>query len=78
MNTIQASKEPLSLLSVIIPAMDEAGCIASTVEHLHLTLKLRSIPHQIVVVDDHSTDSTWQILQEMACLLYTSPSPRDS
>ena len=66
MNTTQASKAPLSLLSVVIPAMDEAGCIASTVEHLHLTLKLKSIPHQIVVVDDHSSDSTWQILQEMA------------
>ena len=66
MKTNQASKEPLSLLSVVIPAMDEAGCIASTVEHLHLTLKLKSIPHQIVVVDDHSTDSTWDILQEIA------------
>lgn len=66
MNTTQASKTPLSLLSVVIPAMDEAGCIASTVEHLHLTLKLKSIPHQIVVVDDHSKDSTWDILQEIA------------
>ena len=66
MNATKASKAPLSLLSVVIPAMDEAGCIASTVEHLHLTLKLKSIPHQIVVVDDHSSDSTWAILQDMA------------
>ncbi|MGB1813884.1 MAG: glycosyltransferase family 2 protein [Rubripirellula sp.] len=66
MSTTKASKEPLSLLSVVIPAMDEAECIASTVEHLHLTLKLKSIPHEIVVVDDHSSDSTWEILQEMA------------
>ncbi len=57
---------PLSLLSVIIPAMDEAGCITSTVEHLHLTLNLKQIPHQIIVVDDHSTDATWDILQELA------------
>ena len=66
MNTTQATTKPLTLLSVIIPAMDEAGCIASTVEHLHLTLKLRSIPHEIVVVDDHSTDSTWDILTGIA------------
>jgi dolichol-phosphate mannosyltransferase len=54
----------LSLLSVIIPARDEAGCIASTVEHLFVELRLRNVPHEIVVVDDGSTDGTWKTLQE--------------
>jgi len=53
----------LTLLSVVIPARDEEGCIASTIEHLHLELSLHGVPHEIVVVDDGSTDSTWQILQ---------------
>jgi dolichol-phosphate mannosyltransferase len=52
----------LKLLSVVIPARDEEGCIASTIEHLHLELSLRSVPHEIVVVDDGYTDCTWQIL----------------
>jgi dolichol-phosphate mannosyltransferase len=26
---------PLKLLSVVIPARDEEGCIASTINHLH-------------------------------------------
>jgi dolichol-phosphate mannosyltransferase len=26
---------PLTLLSVVIPARDEEGCIASTINHLH-------------------------------------------
>ena len=43
---------PLTLLSVVIPARDEEGCIASTIEHLHLELSLRGLPHEIVVVDD--------------------------
>lgn len=60
------SKPPLSLLSVVVPAMNEAECIASTVEHLHLALDLKQIPHEIVVVDDHSSDGTWKILQELA------------
>ena len=57
---------PLQLLSVVIPARDEEGCIASTVQHLHIELKLRDVPHEIIVVDDGSSDRTWQILQEEA------------
>jgi dolichol-phosphate mannosyltransferase len=54
---------PLNLLSVVIPARDEEGCIASTIEHLHLELRLHDVPHEIVVVDDGSTDNTWRILE---------------
>ena len=56
---------PLRLLSVVIPARDEEGCIASTVEHLHIELRLQNVPHEIVVVDDGSTDRTWEILQKV-------------
>jgi cellulose synthase/poly-beta-1,6-N-acetylglucosamine synthase-like glycosyltransferase len=55
----ESNSEPLRLLSVVIPAHNEEGCICSTVEHLHLELRLHDIPHEIVVVDDASTDSTW-------------------
>ena len=55
---------PLSLLSIIIPARDEEGCVASTVEHLFVELRLRNVPHEIVVVDDGSTDGTWRVLEE--------------
>ncbi len=61
----QGTDSGLKLLSVVIPAMNEAGCIASTVEHLHLELDLARVPHEIVVVDDGSTDDTWKILQDI-------------
>lgn len=61
---IASGKNRLNLLSVVIPARDEEGCIASTVEHLHLELDLRGVPHEIVVVDDGSCDQTWAILLE--------------
>jgi dolichol-phosphate mannosyltransferase len=57
---------PLHKLSVVIPARDEEGCIVSTVEHLHLELQINDVPHEIVVVDDGSTDSTWRLLTETA------------
>ena len=57
---------PLERLSVVIPARDEEGCIASTVEHLHVELALRKVPHEIIVVDDGSGDRTWEILCALA------------
>jgi dolichol-phosphate mannosyltransferase len=53
---------PVQMLTVVIPARNEGACIASTVEHLHLELKLRDVPHEIIVVDDGSTDDTWTVL----------------
>src|SRR5437867_6173170 len=69
-----AGKAPLQLLSVVIPARDEEGCIASTVEHLHIELRLNKVPHEIIVVDDGSTDRTWEILQDL-CTRITTLSP---
>ena len=56
---------PITRLSVVIPARDEEGCIASTVEDLYRELRAHSVPHEIVVVDDGSRDRTWQILEEL-------------
>ena len=56
---------PLTLLSVVIPARNEEDALPATVEHLHLELRLNGIRHEIVVVDDGSTDGTWAVLERL-------------
>ena len=63
--------DQLTLLSIVIPCRDEEGCIASTVEHLYIELQLHHVPHEIVAVDDGSTDATWSILQSLAARIPT-------
>ena len=65
MSNSTAAAPELKLLSVVIPARDEEDCIASTVEHLHVELRLQDVPHEIVVVDDGSTDATWTMLESL-------------
>ena len=64
--TLDPDLKKLTLLSIVIPARDEEACIASTVEHLHVELRLRAVPHEIIVVDDKSTDGTWEVLTRLA------------
>jgi dolichol-phosphate mannosyltransferase len=64
-NVARSDAPPLKLLSIVIPARDEEGCIASTVEHLYVELNIQGVPHEIVVVDDGSSDSTWRKLMEL-------------
>jgi len=55
----------LSLLSVVIPARDEEACLSATLKHLSVELRLKNVPHEFVVVDDGSTDRTWEVLQSL-------------
>jgi dolichol-phosphate mannosyltransferase len=63
---LPSSVTPLSLLSIVIPAHNEQDAIAATVEHLHLELVLHDVPHEIIVVDDGSTDGSWELLTELS------------
>lgn len=54
--------EQESVLSIVIPAHNEEGCIASTVEALYAKLSEEKIAHEILVINDNSKDTTEAIL----------------
>ncbi len=51
------------LISVIIPAYNGGKYISETIE----SIQNQDFPHEIIVVDDISTDNTVQIAREMDC-----------
>lgn len=52
-------------LSLIIPAHNEEGCIAETVVKFNQKLREAKIQHEILVINDGSTDSTERILKHL-------------
>lgn len=52
-------------LSVVIPAHNEEGSISETVLAFHEQLKIEKIDHEILVVNDNSSDGTEKILKDL-------------
>jgi dolichol-phosphate mannosyltransferase len=58
-------------LSVVIPAYNEEGNIGETIEALYKILIKYQIDHEILVVNDNSTDSTLLILEQLSAEIPT-------
>lgn len=52
-------------LSIVIPAHNEEGCIEATLRDLNAALRAENIAHEILVINDGSSDRTEQILQAL-------------
>jgi dolichol-phosphate mannosyltransferase len=63
-------------LSVVIPAHNEEGSIEKNVRIIHDALVTRNIEHEILVVNDHSSDATESILkmlqEELPSMIYVN------
>ena len=53
------------MLSVVIPAHNEEDSVGATVAAIYAKLHSEKINHEILVVNDHSTDKTGEILKTM-------------
>ena len=54
-----------NMLSVVIPVHNEENSIASCIENIHLRLECDNISHEILVVMDHCTDGTANVLSAL-------------
>lgn len=63
---INRSTASSDLLSIVIPAYNEEGCIVDTVSFIAETLTIEKINYEILVVNDNSRDSTEKILKELS------------
>ncbi|HEY3756009.1 MAG TPA: glycosyltransferase family 2 protein [Opitutaceae bacterium] len=57
---------PLRLYSVVIPARDERESLPPTVRAISQEFRARKIPHEIVIVDDGSSDGTFDVVTALA------------
>lgn len=56
----------IEVISIVIPAHNEEGCIVPTVQLISQTLEVKKIDYEILVVNDNSSDRTEILLQELA------------
>ena len=56
---------PVNLFSIVIPAYNEEGSIAKTIESISQTLNEARVPYEILIVNDNSRDRTEVILQDI-------------
>ena len=52
-------------LSIIIPAYNEEGSLPETLNALYNTLTAETIDHEIVVINDNSSDNTIRVLNDL-------------
>ncbi len=56
---------PLTLFSVVLPARDEEASLPPTLRAIYAEFTRAGIPHELIVVDDGSKDTTWSVLQSL-------------
>src|ERR1700760_4539210 len=52
------------MISFVVPAHNEAACLASTLRAIHASARTVGQPYEILVVNDASTDETTEIARQ--------------
>ncbi|MFE4518645.1 glycosyltransferase family 2 protein [Kitasatospora sp. NPDC056783] len=66
-NSAASGLGPRPLISVVVPCFNEEEVLPATYERLTAVMsRLAGCDHELVLVDDGSTDRTWEVLRELA------------
>lgn len=52
-------------ISVIIPVYNAEGCLNKTIDRVNSTLTSMNISFEIILIDDASNDSSWEIIKKL-------------
>lgn len=63
------------MLTVVIPALNEAKAIVETIDRIRQVLDVATIAHEIIVVNDGSTDDTGALARSCGVRVIDHPSP---
>ncbi|MEV7602163.1 glycosyltransferase family 2 protein [Kitasatospora sp. NPDC089797] len=66
-NSAAPGPGPRHLISVVVPCFNEEAVLPATYRRLTAVMsRLAGCDHELVLVDDGSTDRTWEVLRELA------------
>lgn len=55
-------------ISLVIPTLNEEATIPTLVERIHQVCSSHQIQYEIIFIDDHSTDTTFSVIQKLSSL----------
>jgi len=73
---VSRSKQSASGVTVVIPAFDEEGGIEDSVRSVQAALSELDCPHELLVVDDGSTDRTAELAEAAGARVLVQPENR--
>ena len=53
-------------ISIVIPTLNSAQHLVATLDHLLMNLEAARLEHEIIIIDDSSSDTTWSLVIELA------------
>ena len=76
------SNSSFNNFSIVIPIYNEEDILTESINNILSICERTSVDYEIIISENGSTDNTKNLAREFeqsnSCLLYTSPSPRDS
>lgn len=72
-STGEGAEDPKLDVTIVIPAYNEENAIADEIDHIHRVMGATDYAYEILIVDDHSADRTFEIASQKDCRVIRQP-----